>query len=204
MSPALPFPLFLSVILVLRNEAAGAESLVRGVAGKLVGLATDHELIVVDNASDDESLAALKALTLPGGVPNLQVFALSKEVDADIAVTAGLENALGDFVAVLDPFADDASYLRAMLEAATAGQDVVYASNLAAARTKHCLPNILLGLQPALPQLRARASQPRSANVPGDEPQSGEFHPAPSPPRRRLPRHAGDGRLRARAAGISE
>ncbi|WP_410171334.1 glycosyl transferase [Castellaniella defragrans] len=85
---------------------------------------------MVDNASDDSSLSILKTLTSTGGLPNLQVYALTKEVDENLAAWVGLENALGDFVAVLDPLSDDIDFLPTMLEQAVSGADVVFASNL--------------------------------------------------------------------------
>jgi hypothetical protein len=68
-------------------------------------------------------------LTSEQGLPNLQIYALTKEVDADTAAWIGLENALGDFVAVIDPLADDIGFLPAMLDNAVRGADVVFATN---------------------------------------------------------------------------
>lgn len=123
------FPIFLSVVFVLRNQAASLESLLRDAGETLSGLASDYELIVIDNASEDDSSSVYKTLTAPDGLPNLQVYALTKEIDTDTAAFVGLENALGDYVAVVDPFADDLSFLSEMLEKATRGSDVVFANN---------------------------------------------------------------------------
>jgi len=122
-------PLFLSVVVVLRNEAARAGELLGSIGALLGGLVADHELVVVDNASDDDSVSVLRGLAGEGGLPNLQVYALTKEVDGDTAAWVGLENALGDYVAVLDPFAEDAAFLSTLLEKATGGCDVVFAAN---------------------------------------------------------------------------
>ncbi|GAB3087865.1 glycosyltransferase family 2 protein [Cupriavidus yeoncheonensis] len=84
---------------------------------------------MVDNGSDDESVAILKRLTNENGLPNLQVYALTKEVDADTASWVGLENALGDFIAVIDPLADEIIFLPEMLDTAVSGVDVVFANN---------------------------------------------------------------------------
>jgi hypothetical protein len=83
----------------------------------------------VDNASDDESISVLKKLSGEGGLSNLQVYALTKEVDTDTASWAGLENALGDFVVVIDPWAEDICFLPEMLDKAIKGADVVFANN---------------------------------------------------------------------------
>ena len=98
------FPVFLSVVFVVRNHSANIEKLLSDAATGISSFVSDYELIIVDNASDDESVAVLKKLTGENGLPNLQVYALTKEVDADTASWVGLENALGDFVAVIDPW----------------------------------------------------------------------------------------------------
>lgn len=123
------FPVFLSVVLVVRNHAAGLEKLLSDAAGGISPLVTDYELIIVDNASNDDSVSVLKHLTREDGHPNLQIYALTKVVDNDTAFWVGLENALGDFVAVVDPMTDDVGFLPHMLEKAVRGADVVFATN---------------------------------------------------------------------------
>jgi len=123
------FPIFLSVVLVVRNQSSELHSILSDITDTISALVSDYELIIVDNASEDDSVAKLKKLTAEGGLPNLQVYALTKEVDADTASWVGLENALGDIVAVIDPFTDDIRFLPEMLDKAVSGADVVFASN---------------------------------------------------------------------------
>lgn len=130
-TPSAPsFPLFLSVVAVLRNESDALQQIVRDIASSIQGVVRDYELIIVDNASTDDSLERLKELTGPAGEPNLQVYALTKEVDADTASCVGLENALGDVVVVVDPLLEDIRLVPEMLDRATAGADVVFAANM--------------------------------------------------------------------------
>lgn len=129
--PMLPIPIFLSLVLVLRNQANQLEAIITEATACISDLVSDYELIVVDNASQDDSVTILKELTSECGLPNLQVYALTKEVDVDTASWVGLENALGDFVTVIDPLMDDIGFLPEMLDKATAGADVVLATNLA-------------------------------------------------------------------------
>jgi len=123
------FPVFLSVVFVVRNQSGYLEKILSGATEILSSFVSDWELIVVDNASDDESVSILKNLVGENGLPNLQVYALTKEVDTDTASWIGLENALGDFVAVFDPFVDDIAFLPEMLDRAVTGADVVFANN---------------------------------------------------------------------------
>src|SRR4051812_10246730 len=101
----------MSVLVVFWNRSEDIESILFEITHVVSGLATDYELIVIDNASDDGSVSLLRTLTAETGIPNLQVYALTKEVDVDTASSVGLENALGDFVAIIDPLSDDIGFL---------------------------------------------------------------------------------------------
>lgn len=123
------FPCFLSAVFVVRDQSASIENILSDAASIIADIVGDYELIVVDNASGDDSISVLKRMTAESGIANLQVYALTKEVDADTASWVGLENALGDFVVVVDPLADDISFIPKMLEQAVSGADVVFANN---------------------------------------------------------------------------
>ncbi|MFB9867336.1 glycosyltransferase [Vreelandella sulfidaeris] len=123
------YPVFLSVVFVVRNQAAQLDGILRNASQQISTYVSDYELIIVDNASEDESVSVLKTLTDQEGLPNLQVYALTKEVSSDVMAWVGLENALGDFVAVIDPLIDDITFLPQMLDKAVNGVDVVFANN---------------------------------------------------------------------------
>ena len=125
------YPIFLSVVLTVRNQETQLAALLNNTTDKIAGFVSDYELIVVDNASEDGSVGELKRLTSLDGLPNLQVYALVKEVNSDTAAWVGVENALGDYVAVLDPQADDLGFLPEMIEQAVRGSDVTFARNTA-------------------------------------------------------------------------
>lgn len=123
------YPIFLSLVCVVRNQSQGIAAIAADISAKVAPSVSNYELIIVDNASDDDSVTVLKRLTAEDGLPNLQVYALTKEVGADIAAWVGLENAIGDFVVVIDPLLDDIGFLPSMLEQAVSGADVVFAAN---------------------------------------------------------------------------
>jgi polyisoprenyl-phosphate glycosyltransferase len=119
----------LSVVFVVRNQSSELEDALVDATAVIAPLVSDYELIIVDNASEDDSVAVLKKLTGEQGLPNLQVYALTKEVDSDTASWVGLENALGDFVAVIDPLLEDIKFLPTLLDEAVGAADVVFAFN---------------------------------------------------------------------------
>lgn len=123
------YPVFLSVVFVVRNQSDEIAEILLDAAATILPHVSDYELIVVDNASTDDSVSVLKQLVGENGQPNLQVYALTKEVDSGTASWVGLENALGDFVAVIDPLSDNISFIIEMLDRAADGSDVVFANN---------------------------------------------------------------------------
>lgn len=123
------FPCFFSVVFVIRNQGDKIAKMLSEAAQVVAQTVSDYELIVVDNASEDDSVMVLKGLTTEKGLANLQVYALTKEVDTDTASWVGLENALGDYVAVIDPLTDDINFVPQMLDQAVSGADVVFAHN---------------------------------------------------------------------------
>lgn len=125
-----PYPILLSVVVPLRNPSGQVRALLEPLVAELGALVEDFEIVVVDNGSTDGSHREYAELAGEGGLPNLQIFRLIREVDIEIAVWAGVENALGDYVLVLDPLDEDLSFLPQALEKAAEGMDVVTIRNL--------------------------------------------------------------------------
>lgn len=123
------YPIFLSVVLVVRNASGQVGHLLRSTSDVVGALVKDYELIVIDNGSEDETVATLQDLAGPSGIPNLQVFTLTSQVDNDSASWAGVENAIGDYVLVVDPLLDDPQFAPKLLDQAAKGADVVFAKN---------------------------------------------------------------------------
>jgi polyisoprenyl-phosphate glycosyltransferase len=123
------YPVFLSVVVVLRNSLSHLRAVLAEIETAIQDEVSDYEIIVVDNGSNDDSVSELKRLTAIDGLSNVQVFALTKEIDPDTAAWVGLDNALGDFVAVLEPGLSAPHLLIPMLDSATNGIDVVFANN---------------------------------------------------------------------------
>ena len=114
---------------VVRNLTNSIQEILSDATKIILSITDNYELIIIDNSSDDESISILKKLTAEDGEPNLQIYALTKEVDFDTAACVGIENALGDFIVICDPCADDISFLPEMVKKITNGFDVVFANN---------------------------------------------------------------------------
>ncbi|NKB48216.1 MAG: glycosyltransferase [Alphaproteobacteria bacterium] len=123
-----PHEIFLSIVVVASNQQPNLQAVLRATSAIAQQCSLDHEIVVVDNGSDDGSVDLLQRLCGEDGIPNLQIYVLTKKVEADVAAWAGVENALGDYVAVIDPTIDDINALPSLLAASMEGADVVFAA----------------------------------------------------------------------------
>lgn len=120
---------FLSVVLTTHNRSNSIEQELKDLTALMQSSVSDYEIIVVDNASTDDTLSKLKLLTTDSGLPNLQIYALTKEVALDVAFWAGLESSLGDYCCMINPDTDSPDVIPSLLEKAMQGNDVVFGQN---------------------------------------------------------------------------
>src|SRR4051794_6283098 len=114
----------LSVVVPLRDEEGTVRALHERVGAALAGV--PFELILVDDASSDGTAGLLDALA--GEDPRVRVLHLSRGFGHQAALTAGLEHARGDCVAMLDgDLQDPPELLPKMLGHWRSGSDVVSA-----------------------------------------------------------------------------
>jgi len=83
-----------SIILVTRNNLDYTRDCLRSVNQYT---AEPHELILVDNASDDGTQEYLRS------VPHAQVIRMEEEKSFTACLNRGMEEAIGDFILLLDP-----------------------------------------------------------------------------------------------------
>ncbi len=90
----------ISVVAPIFNEGPGVERFVRRVGEVLTDAGLDYELVLIDDGSTDDSWdRILERALLDDRVRGLQ---LSRNFGKEAAVLAGLENASGDAVVVID------------------------------------------------------------------------------------------------------
>ncbi len=90
----------LSVIVPCYDESAVIEAFYRELRPVLDGLPLNHELIFVDDGSDDDTLDKLNLIADKN--PAVRVCSLSRNFGHQIALSAGLDAAVGDAVIMMD------------------------------------------------------------------------------------------------------
>jgi glycosyltransferase involved in cell wall biosynthesis len=126
----IPYPIFLSVVCVLRNKEKLCEEIIKNLQDQISELTIDYELIIIDNSSDDKTVQVLKKLTKgPKAIENLQVYSLTNEVSNNIAAWAGIENSLGDYVITINPEIDDMNFIPEILKQSIPNSDITFVIN---------------------------------------------------------------------------
>lgn len=113
-----------SVILPIRNAASFIEAFVHELIRVLEPRFKDYEVVLVDHGSTDDTVELSRKLQTSHR--NIQLYCLSRPTNADVALVAGLDNAIGDFVITLDPRTDPPQLVRSMLDEAQRGVEIVY------------------------------------------------------------------------------
>lgn len=123
----------LSVVVPVYNEEAGIDALLaRTVPVCEAAFGSNYEIILVDDGSSDRSWAKIAGHA--DASPNVVGIKLSRNYGHQLALTAGLKMARGDYVFVLDAdLQDPPELLPRMLEKAREGYDVVYGQRTARA-----------------------------------------------------------------------
>ncbi|PPD42140.1 MAG: glycosyltransferase [Methylocystis sp.] len=90
----------ISVVIPVFNERANLRPLAERLAATLDGTGLAFEAIFVDDGSQDESLAELRAIC--GQEPRFRALSLSRNFGKEVAIAAGLDDARGRAVVIMD------------------------------------------------------------------------------------------------------
>jgi len=121
-----PGPQLLSVVVPAYNEEEVLEEFERRTRAALTSLSQAYEMVFVNDGSSDGTLALI--LRLRQANPNITLVNLSRNFGKEIALTAGLDQASGDVIVVIDAdLQDPPELIGEMIEEWRKGYDVVYA-----------------------------------------------------------------------------
>lgn len=116
----------ISVVAPVFDEEAALPEFVRRLTDALEPTGEPHEIVLVDDGSRDGSLAVMKQAHHDD--PRIKVVNLSRNFGHQIAISAGLDHAAGDVVAIMDSdLQDPPEVLPLLLAKQKEGYDVVYA-----------------------------------------------------------------------------
>jgi glycosyltransferase involved in cell wall biosynthesis len=120
----------LSVVVPVLNEEANLPELHRRLVDSVTALGGRVEVVYVDDGSSDRS-AELIHDSMGDAAVDVVMVKLSRNFGMEIAMSAGLDHARGDYVALMHAdLQDPPELLPEMLAAAREGADVVYARRI--------------------------------------------------------------------------
>lgn len=114
----------ISVVVVVQNSTRYIEQAIENLSAQLSAHYKDYEIVVVDDGSRDRTAETIESLQKR--IPNIQLYVLPRSYGEAIATIVGLDNAIGDCVAIMDAETDSPETVIQMVELAQAGVDVVY------------------------------------------------------------------------------
>lgn len=114
----------ISIVVPLEQDAGLVESTVLEIDRVVGGNYRFFEIILVDDGSTDDTAGAVKALL--GKVRRIRYLRLSRPFGRDVALSAGIESAIGDFVVTLDPRTDPVEIIPTMISACRKSGGIVH------------------------------------------------------------------------------
>ncbi len=114
----------ISAIVPLHNDSDIIDSFVGELADALKSNFAVYEMVLVDDGSTDETVAKVNALLSKH--PRIRLIRLSRRFGQEIAISAGLDSVIGDFVVVMLPDTDPPSLVSEMVNQARSGAEMVF------------------------------------------------------------------------------
>jgi len=113
-----------SVIIPVFNEEESLPTLYERLKGVLDKISGGHEMVFVDDGSQDNSFATLREISM--GDPNVKVIRLRRNFGQTAALVAGFDKACGEIIVTIDAdLQNDPSDIPSLLEKIDEGYDIV-------------------------------------------------------------------------------
>jgi glycosyltransferase involved in cell wall biosynthesis len=115
---------FVSVVAPLANDADIVRDFLREVVAVLKENYENYEVVLVDDGSTDATAQGVTEVL--AAEPCIRLIRLSRRFGRDIAISAGLDSVIGDFVVALIPESDPPALIPRFIERCRRGAGIVY------------------------------------------------------------------------------
>ncbi|KQA14262.1 glycosyltransferase [Vibrio cholerae] len=114
---------FITIIVIVENNSQHLNSYLEKISSYVEPRFSDYEIVVIDQNSQDNTEKVMdKALI---SIQSVRYIKLAQKVPNDVALAAGIENAIGDFVININPDRDPLSLINDCVELSKTGYDIV-------------------------------------------------------------------------------
>ncbi|AGH82501.1 glycosyl transferase family protein [Psychromonas sp. CNPT3] len=115
--------IFVSVVLIVKNQTEQLVSYIERLSPYLNKKYHDYEIVIIDqNSNDDNHHILANTLSIHQSIRHIR---LSQEVNPDVALAAGIENSIGDFVVNLNILSDNNELVPLVVKQGILGNDIV-------------------------------------------------------------------------------
>lgn len=129
--------IFVSVVLTVKNQRDALMAFLPSLGQYLQNHYSDFEIVIIDRFSNDGTEQSVaKLLTERQSVRYIR---LSKPVENDIAIAAGLENAIGDYVVYMDCRSDPIEMVAELVQLGKNGAEIIIGTSKAYTTPKYRL-----------------------------------------------------------------
>ena len=115
---------FISLVTVIDDERSGCLQLLPSIQKYLDDRFTDYEILLVVKRNA-QAVVQTPIRNLLDQVPAIRYLQLSSNIPDDIALAAGMDNAIGDFIVLFDLASDPIEIISQSIEICRSGSDVV-------------------------------------------------------------------------------
>ncbi|MEO8614661.1 MAG: glycosyltransferase [Luteolibacter sp.] len=114
----------ISIVVPLDQDVALVESLVSEIDEALGATFRFFEIVLVDDGSSDGTATVIQPLLK--NIKRIRYLRLSRRFGRDVALSAGIESAIGDYVVTLDPRTDPVSLIPSLIETCRKSGGIVH------------------------------------------------------------------------------
>ncbi len=114
---------FISIVLVANDQTKELIKYINELSPYLENRFHDYEIVVIDQDSHDGIEQDLSSILLM--YQSIRHIRLSRKEGSDVALAAGIENAIGDFVINLNILSDNVEIVQHLIDQALLGNDVI-------------------------------------------------------------------------------
>ena len=113
----------LSLIIISENDSDIILESLTSIKGSLSVIGVSYEILIIDNHSEDNTLEQIKKFYHYS--PHIRVIVLSRKYEREIAITAGLDNCIGDYAILFNLYTDPPNILPKLFQRLIDGDDII-------------------------------------------------------------------------------
>lgn len=115
----------ISLILITQSDSNIILDILQNIDNILSKNYPNYEILVIDNYSDDDTIKKIRGIYQK--IPHIRIIRLSKRYSTEIALTAGLDNCIGDYAVLFNIYTDPPRMIPTLIDKLISIYDIVIA-----------------------------------------------------------------------------